>query len=168
MPARKKYALLISGIVLAAYLLFAGPVIRRLVGGGTPQSAQAQTQGCVPIGAPSQIPAPTLITFDDLPNNTPIGLHYEASHGVSFDLGTNPEAIAFADIPANVHTPPNIAFYNPTPPVSSAGIPLRIIFNQPKNYVGMYVGNGDTRTVATLTGYDNSGKLVCTAILTRV
>ena len=32
----------------------------------------------------------------------------------------------------------------------------------------MYVGNGDTRTVATLTGYDITGQLVCTVVFQGV
>ena len=118
---------------------------------------------CNELLRPTQIPGPSLIHFDDLPNAAVIGTAYMASYGVTFENSPMTQAITFGNEPAAAHSPPNVASNNAIFPNTSAGVPLRIQFNSPKTHVGFWMGNGETLLpTGVLTAYDAAGKVLCT------
>ena len=82
----------------------------------------AQGTSCVQIFDPREITAPKIITFDNLPDATPLNTQYEAGYGVTFP-NQNPPAIIHT-VPAGEmdtpQTPPNIAQNVFTP-----GVPIQ-------------------------------------------
>ena len=123
-----------------------------------------QTQGCVQIQSPSQIPSPGLINFDDLANAAVIGDSYGPDFGVHFENSAATRALIYGNEPAKAHSLPNVAINDAIFPGTSAGVPMRISFDAAKSHAGLYFGNGDTvGPVALMRAYDAAGKVICEA-----
>jgi len=128
--------------------------------------ASAQALPCTQILDVRDIPSPKIITFDDLPDATPLNTQYEASYGVNFP-NQNPAptihavSAAESDTPK---TPPNVA--RNTVMAGVPKTPLVIGFTFPRTYVGMYLGNGMLVTgglaTAVVNVMDSSGAQICT------
>jgi hypothetical protein len=147
--------------ILAALVLLALPAIVRMIPGQTASVASAQ-QICTDLTDPANIPAATLINFDDLPNAVVIGDHYRPSFGVAFEDGPLTRAITYGNEPDKAHSKPNVASNDAVSPGTSEGVPMRIAFDEPKTHVGFYVGNGETQQISALmTAYDASGLVIC-------
>jgi hypothetical protein len=132
-------------------------------------SVVSAQQACTSFTDPANIPAATLINFDDLPDASVIGDHYRPTFGVAFEDGQLTRAITYGLAPDKAHSRPNVAINDPVPPGDSAGVPMRISFDEPKTHVGFYVGNGDNAQItALLTAYDASGAVLCEMRLPNV
>ena len=122
----------------------------------------ATTAPCSGLTSPDQIPSPGLIDFDDLPGTTVIDAAYQAAHGVTFENSGITRALIYANEPAEAHTSPNVAINDAVSPSTSAGVPMKIEFNAAKQYVGFYLGNGETaQPLALIRAYDVAGALIC-------
>ncbi|MCU0500464.1 MAG: hypothetical protein MUC51_01645 [Anaerolineae bacterium] len=151
-----------SGLRLVTVILLLA-ALGLLAGNNLAQAApRPQTQDCSQLQSPTQIPAPGLINFDDLPNATVIGDSYRPAFGVRFEDGRTNQAIIYGNEPAKAHSQPNVASNNAIFPSTSANVPLRIAFDAPKTHVGFYMGNGDTvQPTALLTAYNVAGGIIC-------
>jgi len=117
---------------------------------------------CSALTSPDQIPSPGVINFDDLPGATVIGAAYQAAHGVTFESSGITRALIYANEPAKAHTSPNVAINDAVSPGASAGVPMKIEFNAAKQYVGFYLGNGESvQPLALVRAYDVTGALIC-------
>ncbi len=121
--------------------------------------------GCYEIFRPEEIPAPALISFDDLPDATAIDTHYQASHGVTFYNGKDTRVITYADRPADptkALSAPNVATNDAVFPETSANKPMTFRFDLPKTHVGFYMGNGESAGLpGAMVGYDAAGNVIC-------
>jgi hypothetical protein len=105
---------------------------------------------------------PALIHFDDLPANTIIENSYQAAYGVRFENLKHTRAIIYGNDPATARSRPNVASNDAVSPETSANVPMGIAFDTPQEYVGFYIGNGETLGPAALMrGYDAAGAIVC-------
>lgn len=121
---------------------------------------------CQVLQSPTQIPAPSLIDFDNLANATTIADSYRASHGVRFEDSATNKAIIYGGEPAKAHSSPNVASNSAVFPSTSNNVPMLIDFDSPKTHVGMYLGNGEPIwPTATMIAYDGAGNIVCRGIL---
>ena len=122
----------------------------------------AQTSPCVQIFDPRVITAPKIITFDDLPDKTPLNTQYEASYGVTFP-NQNPPPIIHT-VPAGEmdtpQTPPNVAQNVFTPGVPHTALMINLGF--PRTHVGVFLGNGNGQITAVFTALDAAGGPLCT------
>lgn len=132
----------------------------------------AQTAPCVQIADPREIPAPRIITFDDLANNTILNTQYQAGYGVTFPGGQGSVPTIHTVSPNDPDTPaspPNVARNVPIPGVPKT--PLVVNFTFPRTYVGVFLGNGGmlptgAPVVASVTAMDASGGPLCTFRIT--
>jgi hypothetical protein len=158
-PHLKTFLIALSFI--AAALLMTLPALALINPGQSASIANAQ-QSCTSFTDPASIPAATLINFDDLPDAAVIGDHYRPTFGVAFENGQQTRAITYGLEPGNAHSKPNVALNDAIPPGTSADVPMRIAFDEPKTHVGFFVGNGDSAHVtALMTAYDASGAPIC-------
>ena len=127
--------------------------------------APQRASGCYEIYRPEEIPAPALITFDDLPDATAVDTHYQASHGLTFYNGKDTRVITYADRPADPTkslSAPNVATNDAVFPETSANKPLSFRFDSPKTHVGFYMGNGESAGLSgAMVGYDAAGNVIC-------
>ena len=122
----------------------------------------ATTVPCSALTSPDQIPSPGVINFDDLPGTTIIGTAYQAAHGVTFENSGITRALIYANEPDESHSRPNVAINDAVAPNTSAGVPMKIEFNEAKQYAGFYLGDGETvQPVALIRAYDVAGALIC-------
>ena len=130
-----------------------------------PGAPEEPEEGCFELFSPREIPAPTLINFDDVADATVLETVYQASHGVTFGNNDVTKVIAYADResdPTKARSAPNVAINDAKSPNTSAGVPMSINFAAPKTHVGFYMGNGETADLAgTMIGYDAAGNIVC-------
>jgi hypothetical protein len=120
-----------------------------------------QTQGCVQLQSPTEIPAPGLINFDTLANATIIGNNYVATYGVRFENSATNKALIFGPDPAP-RSAPNVAINNAVFPNTSNNVPMYFTFDTPKTHVGFYMGNGEAQQpTALLTAYNAAGGIIC-------
>lgn len=113
---------------------------------------------CTPLGSPSQLPAPSLIDFDDLPDGANIGNHYQAGFGVRFE-DSRTARVNTAALRSGAHSAPNVAQSEALgDPVTT---PLNISFDSAQSHVGLYVGNGGGAVTARLQGFDAGGSQIC-------
>ncbi|RIK37468.1 MAG: hypothetical protein DCC55_24225, partial [Chloroflexi bacterium] len=117
---------------------------------------------CTELFSPTQIPAPGLINFDDLPDATVIKDHYGPTHGVFFEESAAARALTVADatgLPLS-HSRPNTARNDAANPSTT---PMLIRFDSLKTHVGLYMGNGAVGAAipGTLSAYDSAGNLIC-------
>lgn len=136
--------------ILATLAIKAGP---------KPQSPNL-VNACTSLTDPAQIPSPTLIDFDELPDGEVIGSIYQTSHGVIFDDSGEQRAEATFSVLAA--SPFNVAKNQPVPPNVSNNFPMVIRFESLQTHVGFFVGNsGDGDFTATLLAFDTNGLEVC-------
>ena len=121
---------------------------------------------CSPLSSAGQIPAPTVIGFDDLPDGANIGNHYQAGYGMTFEDSRTARVMATAV--RNARSAPNVARSEVVSPNDPAMIPLNFSFTAAKSHVGMFLGNGGGATTARLEGFDADGNQICTANATNV
>jgi hypothetical protein len=119
---------------------------------------------CAALSSPGQIPAPTVITFDDLAAGTSIGSFYQRTHGVSFEEGRTRRVMAY-DHPLARSAPMTAMSDTSEDP---AAVPLNFTFDAPQANVGMFLGNGGGATTARLQGFDADGNLVCETAIANV
>ena len=112
---------------------------------------------CAPLSSAGQIPAATVITFDDLPAGTSIGSAYQRTHGVRFEDGRTARVIAY-DHPLPRSAPMVAMSQTDGDPASVA---LNFYFDTAQTHVGMFLGNGGGVTTARLEGFDVDGNLIC-------
>ncbi|MCB8940486.1 MAG: hypothetical protein H6654_08115 [Ardenticatenaceae bacterium] len=125
----------------------------------TPQSP-ALVNACTPLTDPTQIPSPTVIDFDELPDGEVIGSFYQTSHGVIFENSGEQRVAATASVLA--HSGFNVATNQPVPPNVSNNLPLVIQFESLQTHVGFYVGNsGGSNITANLIAFNANGVEVC-------
>lgn len=123
---------------------------------------QSQTQDCIQLQSPTQIPSPGLINFDDLPNAAVIGDSYRPAFGVRFENSATNRAIIYGNEPAKARSQPNVASNDAVFPNTSANVPMLITFDAPKTHVGFYMSNGETvQPTALLTAYNVAGGIIC-------
>lgn len=119
---------------------------------------------CLALAAPAAIPAPSLITFDDLAVDTVIGESYKPSFGVAFENNAlkQTKVMTFTD---GINTT-NVAVSVITPSPTNEDRRLFITFDTAKSHVGLLVGNGvpvvgASGVIATLIAYDAQGGEIC-------
>ena len=148
-------------LILIVVLVMATVIVTQNRAGAVPL---LQTQSCIQIQSPTQIPSPGLITFDDLANAVVIEDSYRPVFGVRFENSRTTSALIYGNEPAKAHSSPNVAINDAPFPNTSAGVPMRISFDMAKQYVGLYFGNGETiGPVALMRAYDATGKVICEA-----
>jgi hypothetical protein len=144
--------------VLAAAVVF---VLHSL--NATPAAAQALP--CTQVLDVRDIPSPKILTFDNLPDGTPLNTQYQTGYGVFFPNQNPPPMIHAVSVNETdtAKTPPNVV--RNTVPVGVPKAPLLIGFTFPRTYVGMYLGNGMLDTgglvTAVFTAMDASGAPIC-------
>jgi hypothetical protein len=122
---------------------------------------------CSALYTPVQVANPALIDFDNLPDRTTIGNAYAATYGVRFEDEADRRGVIYADEAEDVRSWPNVALNYAVRPNTSRNVPLRILFDAPKRYVGMWIGNGELENPqAILRGYDGGGSAICYAART--
>lgn len=121
--------------------------------------------GCYELRSPTDIAAPVLIDFDDVPDATIIENSYRLSHGVKFYNGSDTRVITYADReadPTKARSSFNVATNSAVHPTTSANLPLSFQFTGGKTHVGFYMGNGETAGLAgAMVGYDAAGNVIC-------
>jgi len=135
----------------------------------TPTSASTPISTCSEFYSSNEIPIPKLINFDDSDDAVIIGTHYQASHGVIFEVSPTNNAIIYNQTlhptePTEPYSAPNYVINDAVFPNTSANVPLLIQFATTKTHVGLYMGNGENDAspiVGTLTAYDNTGNIIC-------
>ena len=158
-PKRRTSLVLVA--LVAGFILLIIPAISGVLNAGQPETALAQ-QTCSALTDPQSIPAPILINFDNLPNAAIIKDSYLATFGVSFEDSPTNRAIIYGNEPTEARSSPNVAINNAVFPNTSTNVPMVINFDSPKQYVGFYVGNGETvQPLALVRAYDVQGALVC-------
>jgi hypothetical protein len=132
----------------------------------------APAPGCYEIKSPTEIPAPALVDFDDLPDAATIGAHYQPTHGLTFFTGKETNVITYGDRdadPTKSRSKPNVATNSAVFPTTSENIPLTFRFDTGKTHVGFYMGNGETAGLAgAMVGYDAAGNVICQVTNTPV
>ncbi len=147
--------------IIAVLLFFVSPLSSLINPANNPLAASAQQQ-CTTFTDPANIPAATLINFDDLPDGTLISDHYRPTFGVSLVDTQQTQVKTYGGAPENAHSRPNVALNDAIPGGSNAGMPIVITFDEPKTDVGFYVGNGQgAQLIALMTAYDASGAILC-------
>ena len=134
-------------------------------------TANGQTPPCVQFFDPRDIPSPKIITFDDLPDKTPLSDQYQKAYGVVFPNvrpnATIHEVLQGDDLP---NTPPNVARLFTDPDLQNT--PLMIKFDYPRTHVGMYLGNGIMATgapvIADVIAYNAQNDVLCQFRFTKV
>ncbi len=121
--------------------------------------------GCVELKHEREIPAPALIDFDDMPDETPVDTHYVPTHGVAFENARETHVRTYGNRPVDptvARSAPNVAINDATSPATSENVPLTFYFRTGKTHVGFYMGNGeDAGLVGVMTGYDADGNVIC-------
>ncbi|MBX3010180.1 MAG: hypothetical protein KF832_01690 [Caldilineaceae bacterium] len=116
---------------------------------------------CQELLSPAALPGAGLIHFDDLPATTPVENYYAALTGVRFENNETTRALTYEKEPEKVVSRPNLLL-NDAVAGTSAGVPLRITFDEPKTHVGFYMGNSGGQPInGLLTLYDSAGGLLC-------
>ncbi len=156
--------LMLIGVAIGVMLIATTPAQ------ASPTAARlSQQQNCSELFKPTDIPAPGLINFDDLPNATIIGTSYLASHGVTFENTDVTRALIYGNEPNKAQSSPNVAFNDAVFPITSSGVPMRIFFDKTKTHVGFWMGNGETvAPTGVLTAYDGAGNIICQVSNARV
>lgn len=147
-------------VILCAAILTALTIWSTALAAPAPIAARAPA-ACAPLDGVDQIPAATVITFDDLPDSANIGNSYEVSAGVRFEDSRTARVIATTA--RDARSALNVARSEAIPPNDPAAVPLTFSFTAAKSYVGMFLGNGGGATTARLEGFDADGNLICTA-----
>ncbi len=120
---------------------------------------------CVGLAGPDQMPSPTVIAFDDLPDGANISNHYQAGFGVRFEDSRTARVKALT-LRSGFRSPPNVAQSEALgDPVTTA---LTFFFDAPQTHVGLFLGNGGGVTTARLEGFDADGSLICSTYVTSV
>ncbi len=144
-----------ASLLLAAALWTARPAA----------SAALAPAACTPLGSPSQLPTPSLIDFDDLPDGANIGNHYQAGFGVVFEDSRTARVNTLA-LRTGSHSPPNVAQSEALgDPVTT---PLNLYFDSAQSHVGLYLGNGGGAVTARLQGFDAGGSQICLVEIANV
>ncbi|MBM4460228.1 MAG: hypothetical protein FJ011_21095, partial [Chloroflexi bacterium] len=152
-------------LLLLAVVLVLITLATLIVPGRAAALPQAQPQGCTQLQSPTQIPAPGLIHFDDLPDGANISNHYQARFGVRFE-DSRTARVKTLTLRSGFRSPPNVAQSEALgDPVTTA---LTFFFDAPQTHVGLFLGNGGGVTTARLEGFDAGGNLICSTFVTNV
>jgi hypothetical protein len=151
-----------SRLRLFALLPALGAIVLLLSGQPAAAAPPGQQPTCSPLRSPTEIPAPSLIHFDDLAGNVVIADSYRPAFGVRFENSGTTRALIYAAEPEKAQSKPNAANNSAVSPNTSANVPMRINFDSAKTHVGLYIGNGEGQGLtALLRAFDAAGAVIC-------
>src|SRR5512140_2371594 len=141
MVSRPSSAVFPRNLAFTLVLCLFGAAAVFLLHSANAETASAQSQQCVSLADPRDIPAPRILTFDDLKAGALINDQYVPTYGVSFPGGRNVPTI-FEPPAGEAASNPDVLRNEPPVGATSSGIPLEMDFSFPRKYVGMYLGDG--------------------------